>query len=353
MRVISAAALEQLVVNQLGLLGGTGGMESVEAVASLIRRTAGFLCPCPQRAIVDAVTLSGGELLGDDPRETVGDVLDQLLVAGDLVELVESGARKIYLAAPAFSTRRSGSVILQGVVPDQISGLPDDFEEHLVAHGVTRRLRPIPEIDWDPILRGLGFSAVAADHWFGAPAPASPAQHLSRYTNRLANSPPGSDTTGFTILDPAADPTFYQGRIVEAGRSSGAFVGRRAVRYGSPVWCYAEFGNGRVRKLCDLGDDSPGSGASEAWHLQMAIDAVRGTPQRLSERPVGNGIEASEIGLDFYSPLPNWAERRLEALGRRIPKGRGALLSFALPAEEVAEERQFLEKVLWLKLKDT
>lgn len=356
MRLLTSHVTGQVVVQSLGL-GPGASLASTEAIAALLRRAAGFQCPCPARALVDAVHRSAGAWLGDDPRDEIWEVLDRLYLAGDLLEMAprEDGSegKLVYLAAPAFLMRKTGAAYLQGVVPDHASGLPAEFEALMQSRGVVRFLSLTPETDWESLLLDLGFAPIAREHWLGAPTRATAAQHCARYLKRLQEAPAGGDTAAFIVIDPTADPTFYHGRRVEAGQRRGRFVGRRQVRYNRQVWCFVEIDAGRVLHLCDLHDeDDPAAGASEAWHLQMALDACAGTPQRFLIRADDPDLSRDEVALDLFSPVPRWAERRFEALGRRLPtKGRGALASFALPADEAPEETEFLTDALWLQPK--
>lgn len=359
MRLLTTESAERRVLCQLGLGEGVISLASAEAVAALLRRAAGFLCPCPGRTLVDAVHRAAGPWLGEDSREEVRDILEKLCIAGDLVEMRPAGgggdanSRLFYLAAPAFLLRDSGAVYLQGVVPDQAAGLPAEFAALLQVRGISRRLPAQIDIDWEPLLLGLGYAALPRDHWFGAPAPSTAAQHCARYSKQLDTSRVGGATTALNVIDPAADPTYYQGRWTPAGERRGTFVGRRDVQHGRKIWCFVRIDGGQILQLYDLQPDGEaGAGASEAWHLQMALDACTDTPQRFSLRTADPSLGDGEVAVDLFSPLPLWAERRLEALGRRLDrKGPGAIFTFALPEDEVEEETRFLTRVLFLQPK--
>jgi hypothetical protein len=83
-------------------------------------------------------------------------------------------------------------------------------------------------------------------------------------------------------------------------------------------------------------------GCDAGWHLQMAIDAQRGSPQQYRLRAGANGP-----CLDFFGPIPVWAERRLAIIGRPSEKDR-CLFSYQIPASELAAEEEFLQERLWL-----
>lgn len=356
MRLVSSRAVADSLLRQLGVGEGVTACDSPEAVAALLRRAAGYLCPCSSRTLVDAVERAAGPWLGEDPRERIGDVLDDLIVHGDLVELRagdDAGGQtvRIYLAGPAFLLRKSGAAYLQGIIPDQPTGLPAELARELRAHGAVRMLPGGLNADWESVLVQLGFAPLNPEHWFGAPTPVPAQEHCARYAKRLEAAPAGGDTAMLKIIDPAAEPTFYDGRRAEGGTRRGRFVGRRERRFGRPIWCYVEIADGRILHLCDLHDEDDAlAGANEAWHLQMALDACAGMHQRFRVRRDAETSEEGEAVIDIFSPLPRWAERRFLALGRRLDqKGRGALQSFAVPEAEVEEETRFLTRTLWLK----
>ena len=86
-------------------------------------------------------------------------------------------------------------------------------------------------------------------------------------------------------------------------------------------------------------------GADAAWRLQAAIDSLAGRPQRFAMRPASH--EGASV-LDLFSPLPSWAQRRLDVIGMPIMRSRGALFSYALPTVEVSEEIAFLQEMMWM-----
>jgi hypothetical protein len=51
--------------------------------------------------------------------------------------------------------------------------------------------------------------------------------------------------------------------------------------------------------------------------------------------------------LDFFSPIPDWARRRLAIIGEQIEPN-GSLLSFVISENEADTEEQFLRDFLFL-----
>jgi hypothetical protein len=152
---------------------------------------------------------------------------------------------------------------------------------------------------------------------------------------------------GVTILDPSAPVRFYRGRWRTPKKADdGIFVARRPQAYGADLWCFAEVSTGAVTRLIDLPVTvSVAPASDEAWRLQAALDAEAGHPQLFRVR----GRELTDAALlDLFSPLPSWAQRRLDAIGKPLLRSRGALLSYRIPREELDEELQFLVNMLWM-----
>lgn len=75
----------------------------------------------------------------------------------------------------------------------------------------------------------------------------------------------------------------------------------------------------------------------------MAIDASRGSAQTFS---ISSGPRNSYV-MQFFSPLPMWAQRRLDSIGYRVSR-LGSLFAYRMAEDEVAEEVRFAKEVLWL-----
>jgi hypothetical protein len=86
----------------------------------------------------------------------------------------------------------------------------------------------------------------------------------------------------------------------------------------------------------------------EAWILQAALDAKRGSPQRFSIRSHQSGVS-----LSVYSPLPGWIMRAWDVLGTQVTVERGAgrspLITYRFADDRiVGEQAALLEKSLWM-----
>ncbi|MEK6701638.1 MAG: hypothetical protein AABZ53_05200 [Planctomycetota bacterium] len=292
--------------------------------------------------------------LADDAVATkaqIEEMLETLIAHGDLFEYRDptvSGASSntIVFAAPCgFVRRDSGATILLGISADQLTALPEDLETRVAHVGHVRWLRPRVGEDLRDDLLQLGLIEIPYERWIKDPPKSSAAQHVTGLDKRLDAAQASGDVPELRLLDSDKPTTFYPARWVEPKRQSGRFVARRAQAYGAPVWCYVQMQDGRALRLLDFPRaGSRWRGCDDAWCLQMAIDALRQHPQRFTLRSDKSGTTC----LQLFSPIPMWAQRRWDALGRRA-ESTGCLLAFELPDSEVAEEVSYAREHLWLE----
>jgi hypothetical protein len=222
-----------------------------------------------------------------------------------------------------------------------LSGSSADLIEH---DGHVRRLARGQELGTAD-LEALGLREVSAAHWLDHPPVCEAAHLVADYDRRLSAAGPAGTIDDCTILDGTTPPAYYRGRWrALKSKDSGNFVARRAVAYGAPLWCYAQVHAGVVRHLVDLPVQARLNRAcDEAWRLQAAIDALRDSPQSVR---VERGARADEVVMHLLSPPPAWAQRRLDAVGRPIPRNR-SLLSYVLVEDQIEAELEFLQAALW------
>lgn len=353
---ISPDEVLRIACKTSGLKPHAAKMTAEPLLAALVRRVAGTLCPCSPSTLSSAV-LDGLYHLSPAPSDLAGQletIIERLIVIGDLLELsqvtIDDASVKgtwVFIAPPSFVERPGGSVIVTGISPDEATPLPESLSTRVQHEGVTRILHPVGSEDLPSILRDLGFVELSKKHWLHAPARKSAQALRDEMLRRLLDLPPSGSIDELSILDPETNVTHYRSRWVKPTNQQGHFVARRPQAYGSPIWGFATVTAGVVTQFLDLPLKGMASrGCDAAWHLQMAIDASRGTPQRYRYRQTPDGP-----CLDFYSPLPLWAERRLGILGRAYPTA-ACLLSYLLPDRELATEETFLQDRLWLARQD-
>ena len=351
MKQLTRTAVHLRGVAQLRLDPNRMDLTSVEAIAAALRRAARFLCPCASATLVRAVVEPMKGLVEEIEifRESVWDTLEAMIAHGDFLEHVDieesSNSTLVYGAPLGFVARDSGAVILLGVSSNQLSSLPNDLADRVEYVKHLRRLRPLPNEDLSVVLPQLGLRKVSYLGWLQSPGNEAPEQLISRLDRLLDGGAASGEVPGLSILDPEQSVRFYRGRWREVHADSGRFVARRSQAYGSNLWCYVELSNGEPQRLIDFPlAGSRWRGCDEAWHLQMAIDAQRGAPQRFRLVPDGEG----DIVMQFFSPVPAWAQRRWDAVGEPTTN-QGCLFAYRLSESELVEELRFASSTLWLE----
>ena len=354
MRRLSSSDVHSRGVTQLGLDPNTLDLTSVEAIAAALRRAAQIFCPCASATLVRVIVEPMKELVEDNDtfRDSVWDTLEAMIAHGDLFEhrdieelSTPSTTTLVYGAPVGFVARDSGSVILLGISSNQSSMFPDDLTTRIEYVKHLRRLRPTPNEDLRAVLAQLGLSEVSYNHWLQSPGDETPAQHVSRLDQLLDAAPPSGAVPGLSILDPEQPVRYYRGRWREVRGDSGKFVARRNQAYGANLWCYIELHDGDPERLLDFPQtSSQWRGCDEAWRLQTAIDAQRRNPQRFRLQSDTEGVPV----IQFFSPVPMWAQRRWDAVGEPVESS-GCLFAYRLPDSELDEEIRYAREMLWLE----
>lgn len=363
-------------VKTLGLDPDAIDLEAPEAIAGLVRRAVAFLAPCAPRTLRETVLRGllglvrdqswGDATLGKDGdaenagaegerpaltlRERVSETIQLLVAYGDLLELPgsdDSGGRLLYLAPPTFVRVSPGVVFLLGGCIDGQENLPEDLRARVSHVNHTRRIYLDENEELLQRLRAFGFIELPPQLWLAPPRRETPSELLGRAERALGAGITRGEVAGLTILDPARSPTYYRGRWTSPGRRSGHFVARREQRYGADLWSYLELVEGQVTRLADLPLQRvmpDARGCDEAWRLQLAIDALARHPQRFRVR---RSAPSENIVVDFFSPIPRWAQRRWDVLGEAVEPDR-SLFAYRFPRAEFSAVRRDLEDDLWL-----
>ncbi len=337
----------------LGFSGNVSQPLTDDFLAALLRRSAGINCPC-SRATLRASLAECLQALDDDQStlpDRIDGAIEGLIVAGDLLELSDvstddSGAKStwVFAAPPSFVLRPGGSAYLLGVVPDQDAFLPESLTKRIVCRGFTRLLEPEADEDIRGALFGLGLQQLSTEVWLRSPKAQEPDELLTPMEHRLRAQGPSGTISDLEVIDHIAPVHYYRGRWSTPGSLSGVYVGRRPQMYGAPLWSLVALVEGEPHHLLDLPlPRSRWRGCDEAWRLQIAYDYRNGNPQRFRTSKVD-----SEVRIDFFSPIPQWAERRLMVFGRPCQPEK-CLFSYLLPGAEAKEEETFLRNIVWLE----
>ena len=321
-------------------------------LTAMLRRAAGIHCPCSLSTLTTAVTESLAYLTdgSDGLEDRVNAAAEGLIVIGDLLELNqvtvgEPNAKGtwVFSAPPGFVVRPSGSIFLVGIVPDEVTPLPASMSSRVEFDMLARVLVPAQGEDLPSVLRELGLREISPTTWLKAPKAETAVQLRQSMVSRLSEQPPSGAIPDVSILLPDSAVNYYSRRWAPPGHHTGEFVARRPQAYGGALWGFANLENGNVIRFLDFPlKGTRWRGCDVAWHLQMAIDQCRGTPQKYRRRPDTGGAY-----LDFFSPIPLWAQRRLCVVGRVVPPEH-CLLSYWVPERELAAEQDYVQRHLWL-----
>jgi hypothetical protein len=337
----------------LGLDASAVDLAAPEALAASLRRAASFLCPTTPGALMRTVTeVTAGLRESEQYSAQVEILLDALVSYGDLLELSVSdtghSSRQIFLGPPAYVRRNTDSCLLIGVRPEGAPLVGEellarvDYEGHVRLIRATSGLAGIGEL-----LRSEGLIELRPEQWLETPRESTAEELVASYAARLDAAGSSGDIEGVRVIDPASSVGYYRGRwrSLKLG-DTGRFVARRPQAFGADLWCFADVVRGEVARIIDLPVQSPLSpGADEAWRLQAAIDATTGHAQRLRTRI---GVPPGMAVLDLFSPVPSWAQRRLDIVGTPLLRSRSALFSYGVRRDEVEEEIAFLGEMMWL-----
>lgn len=322
-------------------------------VASIVRRLAGFMCPCPAHALGQAAkrSLTHFEPVTEDLDVLVENTVDDLSVCGDLLELADvvvAGAEGkptwLFCAQPSF-VERPGRVYIFGIAPDDAPFLPLTFRSTLQHLGATRYIETDKPEKLGERLKSLGLRPIDKKAWLSIGQPESAQAAVGRAVKRLGREGISGELPDIKVLAHATNQVVpYGQRWLVPSNQSDVFVCRSPQPYGAPLWYVAQLKDGvTVRSLLLPTPDSSLRACDAAWQIQLAFDAARGSPNRYKVR-----VEDSGCRIDCSFPLPLAARRRLLIIGGgRQPEG-GGPNAFWIPSSQLREEEQHLQANFWL-----
>lgn len=322
-------------------------------IASCLRRVAGIHCPCASSTLATAFLKSFRYLYNDETtfREYINGMIEKLIIGGDLLEFddvindFDVKGNWIFIAHPSFLVRQNGSILVFGISPDEDSPIPS-LNHRIHYQGCKRFLLPTADEDLATLLKGLGLTSLSESVWLKLPQKISSKEYIAEMDKRLSNAQYSGEIADLKILNSESNIKYYNGRWMNPDKLSGRFLAKRPHVYGMVTWCYVELESGVLKRFVDVPLKINGfnqRGCDGAWHLQMAIDDLRNAPQVYSVRSIPEG----EI-MEFYSPIPLWAERRLMAIGQSVVP-RDCLFSYLINREDFPAEQAFLREYLWLQ----
>lgn len=347
---------EDVIANSrssLGLPASESDEIDATLMAALLRRSAGILCPC-SRTSLRASLLDSLRLLGVaemDLREKIDAAIDGLITGGDLLELEDVTTSDfavkstwVFSAPPRFIMKEDGDVFLAGIVPDQDQFVSSSLRERIKYRRFSRFIECLSGEDIRNELLKEGVQEVSERVWLQAPRPDTPENWLAIMKRHLSAASDSGSINDLMIIDPDRPVKFYRGRwVAPNSKHSGLFVARRPQAYGAPKWCFIELEEGMPSRLLDLPlKRSKWRACDEAWRLQMAIDSCLSHPQLYRRAKM-----EKRVRFDFFSPLPQWSERRFMIFGNPEPAN-NCLISYSLPLKYVDQEEELLREQIWI-----
>jgi hypothetical protein len=350
--VASATECADFALEALGLDRQQQDLFSASGLAASLRRAASFLCPATPGQLVDAVVDVLSPLRPDGPalREDVQAMVDSLISAGDLIELPRESARParlLFLGPPSYVEKHAGTYLVMGIRPYGQS-LVGTGSAPAVRYDRHRRTVEVDASEAPALFRTLGLQRINRPRWAAEPERLSAEDLVARLGSRLDVARAAGSIPELKVIDPAAKVTYYSGRwrSVEPN-DCGDFVARRPQEYGNPLWCAVRVHDGSPIRLIDFPlDDFTVPGRDEAWRLQAAIDESRSAPQVFSVTPASNHAESSTV--DFFGPVPTWAQRYLDLVGDATNTSAGSLFSYAVPNAALTDLTEYLGRTLWI-----
>ncbi len=287
--------------------------------AFVLRRLVGVLGPCSRRDAVLRAKQALAEYADTDLDTTVREVLEDLIVGGDVLELPvlvgehEGDSAIRLLGAPPSFVVCNHCVRLIGIAPDDARFLPEDLHTRMRARGGDRFIDDENTEELAQLLTELGLKRIDLDRWLGKEGDESADVFLKRMTERLTRLGRIGRLTEPSWLWPSdGSSVSYRSRWRPIPPKVGPGIVRAPQRYGNPRWYFAEI-YGHELRLLDLpveGEEAT-RGCDLAWAIQLALDYARGCPARY--HVYARDSKWIQIRVEF--PLPLGFRRRLLHLG--------------------------------------
>ncbi|MEW6392353.1 MAG: hypothetical protein AB1542_18330 [Pseudomonadota bacterium] len=348
-QMLSPSAVLERTSRTLALPATQSSAEAIAAQA--LRRAVSALAPCSRAEALRFARLPLVDLLSQ-PDDWFEAVLDGLVAYGDVLEVTpqdqdawRTGRLVLRPAPPSFVRRANGDLIILGVAGDQPSALLGELGERLEHRGTLRTLRQPLSTGTADLLKALGLVELPESAWLRAPVTISAKSHSDQIRNDILRSEVATaPLEGLNVLAPERPVRFYTDRWRPPATSdNGIYVARRQQMFGLRQWCIVELECGEPRRLRDLvATDDRERPCDLAWRIQAAFDASAGRPQLV--RPTRTD---AAVTLEFFSPLPAFAERRLAVKGEKSARS-GCLFAYSLPSTYAPDELAALSEKLWL-----
>ena len=352
LKALSQPDLLSAMAKQLGLKDTASSEQDfcIIIIAAVLRRISASTAPCSRDTILaTALDAFVGLRHPIEMKVLVCDVLDRLIISGDLLELGGTSALPseaaddwLYCAPPTFLALED-SILLFGIDAEDQATLPAPLREQLQ---YRRELRVLPRDDIGATrdqLLNAGYYEVSRAAWAKLPQVQTAREFLDVAIRRLDESGGQGQLAGLKVMGATNSSHTYASRWTPPDGKSGYFVGRRPQAFGSDLWVFVELLEGRPIRFLDLPwRGGKFRGCDHGWRIQSALDAVAGIPQCYRIAYQGNGVTRYE----FFSPLPLWAERQLRIHGEKVI-AKDTLFAYELERQADHVVDDLLQSYMW------
>jgi len=352
MKVLDNDSAIESLCDQLGLPSITIKDNRSTFLAYFVRRACSVYCPIPRGRLIRIITDLLDDLLeqnSEQLKEEVKNTLESLFTAGDLLELSrfksfenEYSGDWIFTAQPSYHVRTSGRVYICGIPEGDVPFLPLKFREAMESMGPYRY---IPTSTSEDLLQleSLGLRNLPEALWNPQPKLQTAAQFMETISAKLNKATnPGVMKDILILGDNHSPQGNYKTRWQGQKKQSGYFVCRRPRGYGALGWIYAELNEGTVIRFIDLPlSGNFQRGCDIGWQIQLAKDALSGSPNVYKSQSVGNKVK-----VKFSFPIPLWAQRRFRLIDDHANK---SPFEHIFSLEEWPFEKSYIENHLWFQ----
>ena len=210
MEVIDVAGVIEKTVLGLGQTTEVGGGLSEAFLCELLRRVAGFHCPCSPSTIRMVAMQS---LLGLVEEQTnialrLDRAIEALQTGGDLIEaryVTDSDGRArgtfLYLAPPSFVQYPSGTIRVVGMASEETTPLPASIRVRIKWEGPARLLVPGTNESLAETLKDAGFAQQSFQSWLRLPSATTAHEYRKQIDNALQSATAAGNVDGLRIFD--------------------------------------------------------------------------------------------------------------------------------------------------------
>jgi hypothetical protein len=327
-----------VLADALSLKLASGANLPATVTASIVRRVAAAMAPCTRGELLARASLALNGCIGESPRDLLHEVVDDLIVGGDLDEqpaLLEGrddAPLLVFSRQPSFY-RTGARIHLVGAAPDDAPWLPRILMQDVWSDGGLRYLVDEPDESDESmcdVLSRMGLHEISIDNWAAVPSTRSPHQLLEQVGAMLDSRGREEMLVGVRWLTSTDQSLTYRERWCESTNEHGLLIARAPQPYGADAWYVAARTQVRSRFLQLPLEEFPEDRACDlAWRVQLALDVVACRPSCYSVSVDG---DVAKVAVDF--PVPLRERRALLHLGGRRDAAASAF-RFVLPASSL------------------